>query len=178
MQPEGLPSLQDVTVSQLAPQVVGTDARPGGAPIEFLHRHLGPFPEFTTEFLRQYLIIVGEAVIGNGWRLNLVLVRQPHLLEREKVHPVMVTGDQHLFGSDRDQAVRTHGLVAVAPEEMLIARHHDWVHFFPFEKMGLSNKYKVQPPTITDYGFTYNDEILAKKLGGKLWEGAQMAVEE
>src|SRR5262249_20080981 len=50
--------------------------------------------------------------------------------------------------------------------------------FFPFEAMGLSNKYKVQPPTITDYGFTYNDEILAKKLGGKLWEGAQMAVEE
>jgi hypothetical protein len=77
-----------------------------------------------------------------------------------------------------DANCTTHGLVAVAPEEMLIARHHDWVHFFPFEAMGLSNKYKVQPPTITDYGFTYNDEILAKKLGGKLWEGAQMAVEE
>src|SRR5215475_4978346 len=77
-----------------------------------------------------------------------------------------------------DANCTTHGLAAVAPEEMLIARHHDWVHFFPFEAMGLSNKYKVQPPTITDYGFTYNDEILAKKLGGKLWEGAQMAVEE
>jgi len=77
-----------------------------------------------------------------------------------------------------DANCTTHGLVAVAPDEMLIARHHDWVHFFPFEAMGLSNKYKVQPPTITDYGFTYNDEILAKKLGGKLWEGAQMAVEE
>jgi N-acetylmuramoyl-L-alanine amidase len=77
-----------------------------------------------------------------------------------------------------DANCTTHGLVAVAPEEMLIARHHDWVHFFPFEAMGLSNKYKVQPPTITDYGFTYNDEVLAKKLGGKLWEGAQMAVEE
>jgi len=77
-----------------------------------------------------------------------------------------------------DANCTTHGLVAVAPEEMLIARHHDWVHFFPFEAMGLSNKYKVQPPTITDYGFTYNDEVLAKKLGGKLWEGAAMAVEE
>jgi hypothetical protein len=77
-----------------------------------------------------------------------------------------------------DANCTTHGLVAVAPEEMLIARHHDWVHFFPFEAMGLSNKYKIQPPTITDYGFTYNDEILAKKLGGKLWEGAAMAVEE
>jgi hypothetical protein len=77
-----------------------------------------------------------------------------------------------------DANCTTHGLVAVAPNEMLIARHHDWVHFFPFEAMGLSNKYKVQPPTITDYGFTYNDEILAKKLGGKLWEGAQLAVDE
>jgi N-acetylmuramoyl-L-alanine amidase len=77
-----------------------------------------------------------------------------------------------------DANCTTHGLVAVAPEEMLIARHHDWVHFFPFEQMGLSNKYKVQPPTIADYGFTYNDEVLAKKLGGKLWEGARMAVEE
>jgi hypothetical protein len=77
-----------------------------------------------------------------------------------------------------DANCTTHGLVAVAPEEMLIARHHDWVHFFPFEAMGLSNKYKVMPPTITDYGFTYNNEILAKKLGGKLWEGAQMAVDE
>jgi hypothetical protein len=77
-----------------------------------------------------------------------------------------------------DANCTTHGLAAVAPEEMLIARHHDWVHFFPFEAMGLSNKYKVLPPTITDYGFTYNDEVLAKKLGGKLWEGAQIAVEE
>ena len=77
-----------------------------------------------------------------------------------------------------DANCTTHGLVAVAPDEMLIARHHDWVHFFPFEAMGLSNKYKVLPPTITDYGFTYNDEVLAKKLGGKLWEGAQKAVEE
>jgi len=61
---------------------------------------------------------------------------------------------------------------------MLIARHHDWVHFFPFEAMGLSNKYKVRPPSIIDYGFTHNAEVLAKKLGGKLWEGAAMAEEE
>jgi N-acetylmuramoyl-L-alanine amidase-like protein len=77
-----------------------------------------------------------------------------------------------------DANCTTHGLVAVAPEEMLIARHHDWVHFFPFEQMGLSNKYKVRTPSIIDYGFTHNEEVLAKKLGGKLWEGAAMAEEE
>ena len=30
-----------------------------------------------------------------------------------------------------DANCTTHGLVAVNPETMLIARHHDWVHFFP-----------------------------------------------
>jgi hypothetical protein len=77
-----------------------------------------------------------------------------------------------------DANCTTHGLVAVDPETMLIARHHDWVHFFPFEKMGLSNKYKVRPPNMTDYGFTYNEDLLAKKLSHKLWEGASTAEEE
>ena len=77
-----------------------------------------------------------------------------------------------------DANCTTHGLAAVDPETMLIARHHDWVHFFPFEMMGLSNKYKVRPPNMTDYGFTYNEDLLAKKLGHKLWEGASTAEEE
>ncbi|HEV2667142.1 MAG TPA: hypothetical protein VG324_19635, partial [Blastocatellia bacterium] len=77
-----------------------------------------------------------------------------------------------------DANCTTHGLVAVDPDTMLIARHHDWVHFFPFELMGLSDKYKVQPPNMIDYGFTYNEELLAKKLGNKLWEGAATAEKE
>jgi N-acetyl-anhydromuramyl-L-alanine amidase AmpD len=77
-----------------------------------------------------------------------------------------------------DANCTTHGLVAVDPDKMTIARHHDWVHFFPFEMMGLSNKYKVRPPNMTDYGFTYDEDILAKKLGHKLWEGASTAEEE
>jgi N-acetyl-anhydromuramyl-L-alanine amidase AmpD len=81
------------------------------------------------------------------------------------------------YGID-DANCTTHGLVAVDPEKMMIARHHDWVHFFPFEMMGLSNKYKVRPPNMTDYGFTYDEDILAKKLGHKLWEGASTAEEE
>jgi len=44
--------------------------------------------------------------------------------------------------------------------------------------MGLSNKYKVQPPNMIDYGFTYDEELLAKKLNGKLWEGAAIAEKE
>jgi N-acetyl-anhydromuramyl-L-alanine amidase AmpD len=80
------------------------------------------------------------------------------------------------YGID-DANCTTHGLVAVDPEKMLIARHHDWVSFFPFEAMGLSDKYKVQPPNITDYGFTYDDDLMMK-LGNNLWEGAKTAGEE
>ena len=80
------------------------------------------------------------------------------------------------YGID-DANCTTHGLVAVDPDKMLIARHHDWVRFFPFEMMGLSNKYKVQPPNMIDYGFTYDEDVLAK-LDHKLWEGAVTAGEE
>jgi hypothetical protein len=76
-----------------------------------------------------------------------------------------------------DANCTTHGLVAVDPEKMLIARHHDWVSNFPFEMMGLSNKYKILPPPMSDYGFTYDEDVL-KKIGHKLWEGAALAEEE
>jgi hypothetical protein len=76
-----------------------------------------------------------------------------------------------------DANCTTHGLVSVNPDKMLIAYHHDWVRNFPFEAMGLSDKYKVLPPNMLDYGFTYDEEIL-DKLGRKLWEGAFAAEEE
>jgi hypothetical protein len=80
------------------------------------------------------------------------------------------------YGID-DANCTTHGLVAVDPEKMLIARHHDWVRYFPFEAMGLSDKYKIQPPNMTDYGFTYDEDVMAK-LGNKLWEGTTAAEQE
>jgi len=76
-----------------------------------------------------------------------------------------------------DANCTTHGLVSVNPDKMLIAFHHDWVRNFPFEAMGLSNKYKMSPPNMADYGFTYDDEIL-DKLGRTLWEGAITAEDE
>ncbi len=76
-----------------------------------------------------------------------------------------------------DANCTTHGLVSVNPDRMLIAYHHDWVRNFPFELMGLSDKYKVSPPNMSDYGFTYDEEIL-EKLGRTLWPGAITAEEE
>ena len=80
------------------------------------------------------------------------------------------------YGID-DANCTTHGLVAVDEKKMLIARHHDWVRNFPFEAMRLSDKYKIHPPSMSDYGCTYDIDVLAK-LGNKLWEGALSAEEE
>lgn len=70
-----------------------------------------------------------------------------------------------------------HGLVSVNPDNGAIAFHHDWVKNFPFEAMGLSDKYKVPTPNMIDYGFTWDDEIL-EKLNKTLWPGAITADEE
>ncbi|HYE65487.1 MAG TPA: peptidoglycan recognition family protein [Pyrinomonadaceae bacterium] len=71
----------------------------------------------------------------------------------------------------------THGLVSVNPSNMLICYHHDWVRNFPFEAMGLSDKYKVAPASISEFGFTY-DEGTINKIGGSIWPGAKIAQEE
>ena len=73
-----------------------------------------------------------------------------------------------------DANCTTHGLVSVNPDNMQIAFHHDWVRNFPFKEMALSDKYKVPPPNILEYGFTYDQETF-EKLGNQLWEGAQEA---
>ncbi|HKX33054.1 MAG TPA: peptidoglycan recognition family protein [Blastocatellia bacterium] len=70
-----------------------------------------------------------------------------------------------------------HGLVSVNPNTMLIAFHHDWARNFPWEEMGLSDKYKIKPANVSEYGFTYDDEVVAK-LGGEIWEGAKVADQE
>lgn len=71
----------------------------------------------------------------------------------------------------------THGLVSVNPANMYVAYHHDWVRNFPFEAMGLSDKYKVATTSIGVYGFLYTDEI-AQYAGGEIWAGARVAEEE
>jgi N-acetylmuramoyl-L-alanine amidase len=100
----------------------------------------------------------------------------------------ILTREQILSGKELTDVLRnkynlddanctTHGLVSIKPERMLVAFHHDWVRDFPFADMGLSDKYKIPPPNIRDYGFTTDDEIMIK-LNGKLWEGASIAEAE
>lgn len=71
----------------------------------------------------------------------------------------------------------THGLVSVNPSNMRIAFHTDWAHGFPFEAMGLSDKYKVPPASVGELGFAYDDDVV-EKIGGRLWPGVAAAEEE
>ncbi|HEV2882941.1 MAG TPA: peptidoglycan recognition family protein [Pyrinomonadaceae bacterium] len=71
----------------------------------------------------------------------------------------------------------THGLVSVNPSNMLICYHHDWARNFPFEAFGLSDKYQVAPASVSEFGFTYDEEIM-EKLGGDVWPGVKVAEEE
>jgi hypothetical protein len=80
------------------------------------------------------------------------------------------------YGIDDANCV-THGLVSVNPGNMLICFHRDWVRNFPFDAMGLSDKYKVAPVSISEYGFTYDEEIV-RLVGGQIWPGAASAREE
>jgi hypothetical protein len=68
----------------------------------------------------------------------------------------------------------THGLVSVNPSNMLICFHHDWARGFPFETMGLSDKYQVAPASVGEFGFTYDADVKAL-VGGELWPGVAAA---
>lgn len=77
----------------------------------------------------------------------------------------------------RDVNCTTHGLVSFSPANMVIGYHHDWAHNFPFEAMGISDKYLVPPAHVNLYGCGWEDEIIAK-MGGKLWAGVKTAEAE
>ena len=70
-----------------------------------------------------------------------------------------------------------HGLVSVSAGKKLIGYHADWARNFPFGALGLRDNYQVPPPSITAFGFGY-DEDLVFRLGGSLWPGVTAAERE
>jgi len=67
-----------------------------------------------------------------------------------------------------------HGLVSVNATKRLIGYHADWAQGFPFNALGLSDKYALPPASMTAFGFGY-DEDLVGRLGGELWPGVERA---
>jgi hypothetical protein len=70
-----------------------------------------------------------------------------------------------------------HGLVSVSAGKKLIGYHADWARNFPFGALGLQDNYQVPPPSITAFGFGY-DEDLVSRLSGSLWPGVAAAERE
>ena len=70
-----------------------------------------------------------------------------------------------------------HGLVSVSASKKLIGYHADWARNFPFGALGLRDNYQAPPPSITAFGFGY-DEDLVSRLGGSLWPGVAAAERE
>ena len=76
------------------------------------------------------------------------------------------------YGIDDANCV-THGLVSVNPSNRLMGYHTDWVSEFPFEALGLSNKYETELAAISRLGFGY-DKAYVAAAGGK-WPGLEKA---
>jgi len=68
----------------------------------------------------------------------------------------------------------THGLVSINPSNRLMGYHTDWVAGFPFEAIGLSDKYKAEIVAISRFGFAYDRAYIAA-AGGKTWPGLEKA---
>lgn len=73
-----------------------------------------------------------------------------------------------------DQNCVVHGLVSVNGSNKIIGYHLDWAQDFPFELLGLTNKYLVSAPSILEFGFSYSDYMI-KILGGHAWPGVYLA---
>lgn len=68
----------------------------------------------------------------------------------------------------------THGMVSINPSTYLIGYHMDWAIGFPFNMVGLTDKYQQPPTCIAEFGFKY-DRSFQAAIGGKLWPGIDLA---
>ena len=73
-----------------------------------------------------------------------------------------------------DANCTTHGLVSTNPSARLLGHHTDWLANFPFEALGLSNKYEMELQAISHMGFAY-DQAYVTAAGGKKWPGLAKA---
>lgn len=66
-----------------------------------------------------------------------------------------------------------HGLTSVNPQKRLIGHHLDWARGFPFEAFGLPDQYNRLAPSVSVFGFDYDDDFLA--VLGEPWTGVRDA---
>ncbi len=67
----------------------------------------------------------------------------------------------------------THAIVSVSPASRLIGFHLDWGRAFPFAALGLSDKYDVETPAISEFGFGHDGQF--DRAIGEPWPGIAKA---
>jgi hypothetical protein len=67
----------------------------------------------------------------------------------------------------------THGLTSVNPKKRLIGHHMDWSRGFPFAAFGLPDQYRRTAPSVSVFGFGYDDDFLS--ILGEPWPGVRSA---
>jgi len=117
---------------------------------------------------------LNESFLGVCFETKTAAGVEERLTEAQLVSGRLLTQVLRSRHQIEDANCVTHGLVSVNPTSMLICFHHDWARGFPFEALGLSDKYAVPPASVTEFGFTYDEELLSK-LGGSLWPGVAAA---
>lgn len=73
----------------------------------------------------------------------------------------------------RPEMCVTHGLTSVNPKKRQIGYHMDWARGFPFEAYGLPDQYQKAAPSVTLFGFGYNEDFL--KVLDEPWPGVREA---
>ncbi len=68
----------------------------------------------------------------------------------------------------------THAQVSVNPLNMRIGYHTDWASGFPFASLGLPDNYLEAVPSMSLFGFEYDDSFLTA-MGGQPWIGVTAA---
>jgi hypothetical protein len=71
----------------------------------------------------------------------------------------------------------THAQVSVNPDNFFIGAHTDWASGFPYTAMGLPDNYAVPSPSMTIFGFSY-DNSYVQLSEARLWKGLLLAQEE
>lgn len=66
----------------------------------------------------------------------------------------------------------THGLVSVNLSNRLMGYHTDWVAGFPYEAVGLADKYRTELAAVSRFGFNY-DRAYIRAAGGSKWAGLE-----
>jgi hypothetical protein len=80
------------------------------------------------------------------------------------------------YPSIRPEDCVAHAQVSVSPWNMLIANHADWARGFPFAALGLPDNYALAPPSLTAFGFGYDEVFL--QVSGQPWPGLALAARQ